>query len=58
MPQTVIDLPELVRDGVLDAELAALCWLMVEGGVPLVVTGRVELARRLLPCGRARPPAA
>lgn len=48
MPQTVVDLPELVRDGVLDAELAALCWLMVEGGVPLVVTGRVELARRLL----------
>jgi hypothetical protein len=41
-------LPGLVREGVLDAELAALAWLMVEAGVPLVVTGSVprsELAR-------------
>jgi hypothetical protein len=48
VPETVVDLPDLVRDGVLDAELAALCWLMVEGGVPLVVTGDVDLAERLL----------
>jgi hypothetical protein len=44
----MVDLPELVRDGVLDAELAALCWLMVEGGVPLVVTGEPEVSERLL----------
>lgn len=41
-------LPDLVREGVLDAELAALCWLLVEGGVPLVVTGAVEASERLL----------
>ena len=29
----------LVRDGVMDAELAALIWLTVEGGIPLVVAG-------------------
>jgi hypothetical protein len=44
----MVDLPELVRDGVLDAELAALCWLMVEGGVPVVVTGEPEVSERLL----------
>ncbi len=43
---TPTSLPELVRAGVLDAELAALCWLMVEGGVPIVVTGAVDLAER------------
>jgi hypothetical protein len=43
-----MDLPELVRDGVLDAELAAVCWLMVEGGVPVVVTGDLEVSDRLL----------
>lgn len=48
MPDATVDLPELVRDGVLDAELAALCWLMVEGGVPVVVTGEPEVAERLL----------
>ena len=48
VPETVVDLPELVHDGVLDAELAALCWLMVEGGVPFVVTGDVEVSERLL----------
>lgn len=31
-----------VRDGVLDAELAALLWLLLEGGVPMVVAGDVE----------------
>jgi hypothetical protein len=46
-PDARSTLPELVAEGVLDAELGALCWLMVEGGVPLVVTGepRDELAR-------------
>lgn len=29
----------LLREGVLDAELAALLWLTVEGGIPLVVAG-------------------
>lgn len=41
-------LSDLVREGVLDAELAALCWLMVEGGVPIVVTGAVETTDRLM----------
>jgi hypothetical protein len=44
----------LLRDGFLDPELAALLWLLVEGGVPLVVAGtgegaeRAELAATLL----------
>lgn len=29
----------LIRDGVLDAELAALVWLTVEAGIPVVVAG-------------------
>ncbi len=29
----------LVREDILDAELAALLWLLVDGGLPLVVTG-------------------
>lgn len=29
----------LLRDGVLDAELAALLWLTVEGGIPVIVAG-------------------
>lgn len=36
---------ELLRRGVLDAELAALAWRLVEGGIPLVVAvpvGRME----------------
>jgi hypothetical protein len=32
---------DLLHDGVLDAELAGLLWLLVEGGVPVVVTGTV-----------------
>jgi hypothetical protein len=48
VPEPLVDLPELVRDGVLDAELAALCWLMVEGGVPVVVTGEPDVSERLL----------
>jgi hypothetical protein len=44
----------LLRDGFLDPELASLLWLLVEGGVPLVVAGtgegaeRAELAATLL----------
>jgi hypothetical protein len=44
----------LIRDGVVDAELAALLWLLTEGGVSLVVAGdvagelRSELAVTLL----------
>jgi len=36
----------LVRDGVLDAELAALLWLTVEGGIPVVVAGVAGEDRR------------
>ncbi len=32
----------LVADGVLDGELAALLWLLLEGGVPLTVTGSAD----------------
>lgn len=35
-------LVELIRSGVLDAELAALVWVLVEGGVPLVVVAPGE----------------
>src|SRR6185436_8960705 len=53
-------LPGLVALGVLDAELAALVWLLVEGGVPLVVGGmdadaRAEVARAVLGVDPARP---
>ena len=41
---TIVD---LVAEGVLDAELAALLWLLTEGGVPLTVTGGVGLADRV-----------
>lgn len=37
----------LLRDGTFDAELAALVWLLVEGRVPLVVTGAAESSTRL-----------
>ncbi len=36
----------VVRDGVLDAELAALVWLTVDGGIPLVVGGGAGEERR------------
>ena len=50
----------LVTRGILDAELAALVWLLVEGGVPLVVGGmdeatRSEVARAVLGVDVARP---
>jgi hypothetical protein len=44
----------LLRDGVVDPGLVALAWLLLEGGVPLIVTGpagagaRTELAGALL----------
>jgi hypothetical protein len=41
-----LDLPSLLQDGVVDPNLAALSWLLVEGGVPLVVAGRAELRSR------------
>lgn len=36
----------LVADRTLDAELAALLWLLVEDGVPLIVTGEADAATR------------
>ncbi len=36
----------LVADGTLDAELAALLWLLVEDGVPLIVTGDTDVGVR------------
>ncbi|HSL98076.1 MAG TPA: hypothetical protein VK831_05845 [Candidatus Deferrimicrobiaceae bacterium] len=44
-------LVELISSGVVDAELAALVWLLVEGRVPLVVaapSGRLEAGAQLL----------
>ena len=35
-------LVEIIRSGVLDAELAALVWVLVEGGVPIVVAAPSE----------------
>lgn len=37
---------ELIRRGVLDAELAALVWLLVEGHIPLVVAAPDDLVER------------
>lgn len=44
MDESLVD---LVADGTLDAELAALLWLLVEGGAPLTITGRAPLAVRV-----------
>jgi hypothetical protein len=50
----------LLRDGVLDGQLAALVWLLGEGGIPLVVTGpassgaRADLAGALLSIDASR----
>jgi hypothetical protein len=41
-------LASLVREHLLDAELAATAWILVEGGVPVVVAGATSTARRLL----------
>ena len=53
-------LPGLVSRGVLDAELAALVWLLVEGGVPVVVGGqergaRADVAAAILGVQPSRP---
>ena len=50
----------LVANGVVDAELAALLWLLVEGGVPLVVGGedaasRAEVGAAVLGVDPSRP---
>lgn len=47
MGQRTDSLPDLVRSGVLDAELAALCWLLVEANVPFVATGDAAEVERL-----------
>ncbi len=39
---------ELVRAGAIDAELAALLWLLVDGGLPLVAAGGTEEQRATL----------
>ena len=44
MPDT--PLADLVRAGTLDAELAALLWLLVEARVPVVVAGSPDTDRR------------
>ncbi len=36
-PPTIVD---AVRDGLLDAELAGRLWMLVDGGVPVIVSGR------------------
>ncbi|MFN8519757.1 MAG: hypothetical protein U0667_10300 [Chloroflexota bacterium] len=46
MTTSATTLSDLVHARVLDAELAALCWLLVEGGVPVVVTGGAEASER------------
>jgi hypothetical protein len=43
MPPSIIS---LVADATLDGELAALAWLLVEGGVPIVVAGDAPLELR------------
>ena len=42
-PSSIVD---LVAEGIMDAELAALAWLLTEGGVPLTVTGTASLTDR------------
>lgn len=53
-------LTALITDGILDTELAALLWLLVEGGVPLVVGGedaesRSDVASAILGVVPSRP---
>ena len=42
-----LDLAGLVRERILDSEGAALAWLLLEGGVPLVVAGSAPAATRV-----------
>ncbi len=60
MSESSITLPDLVRDGVLGADLAALVWLMVEGGSPVIVSGVAPASdREMVALGTLRvPPAA
>ncbi|MEA2026599.1 MAG: hypothetical protein U9O18_07895 [Chloroflexota bacterium] len=41
-----MDTLSLLRQGTLDAELAALLWLLVEGNVPVVVAGSADATTR------------
>ena len=41
-----MDTLTLLRQGTLDPELAALLWLLVEGGVPVVVAGSADASTR------------
>ena len=47
-PVRATSLARLVGAGVLDAELAALAWLLLEDGVPVLVVGVEEMAREEL----------
>ncbi len=44
VPPTPRSIVELIRAGTLDAELAALLWVLIEGRVPLVVAAEPRLA--------------
>ena len=44
-PVAPASIVRLVRDGVMDAELAALAWMTVEAGIPVVVAGEPPDAR-------------
>ena len=47
-PPATASLDAYLRDGVLDAELAALVWLTLDGGIPIVVAGEPGVGRRAL----------
>jgi hypothetical protein len=47
-PYAIASLDAYLRDGVLDAELAALVWLALEGGIPIVVVGEPGVGRAAL----------
>lgn len=47
-PPATASLDAYLRDGVLDAELAALLWLTLEGGIPIVVAGGPDVDRAAL----------
>ena len=44
-PVPVPSLVRLVAGGVIDAEIAALVWLLLEDGIPVLVVGMEEVAR-------------
>jgi type IV secretory pathway ATPase VirB11/archaellum biosynthesis ATPase len=46
LPEPPASITALVQDGVMDAELAALAWLTIEAGIPVVVAGEPSGARR------------